>query len=268
MKLTLFNELWSSVRLFNVDHIARTEASLFIQDGLDTTLEDVFTSETDELLTVLKDGTVRKTVAYISERPDWYDTRGWDYPKYHLFECQTLETMRKNEKGHRYKKTMRADGKFLILITYNDSRDSKQIYKELEVCGYCKNHYNKQYNENVTKKTFNLKTYFEKPIDGATPYIDIAYDFTTVPKFYSRNWKQISDSLKMQLNYTCQQCGIKLEGDHKKYLHVHHVNSNPSNNIVSNLKAVCIECHAEEHNHSHIKASNDYRQFMRIKDII
>ena len=267
MKLTNFNELWSEVRSYNINTVAKTETIIMTEDGLDSDLSDVIGIDGGELLTVLKDGTVRKTIAYISERPDYYDSRNWDYPKYHIYDCQTMETMRKNERAHRYKKSIRDDGKLMILITY-ENRDSKKIVKELDICGNCWKEYKKLNKDGISKRTFNIKNYFEKPMEGTTPFIEIAYDYTTVPKFYSKNWKQISTSLKEQLDYTCQECGIVLRGKHSKYLHTHHVDANPSRNIVSNLKVVCIECHAKEFNHGHLKNKADYIDFVKIKRTI
>ena len=265
MKLTNFKELWSTVRLFDVGMIANTELLLFQQDGLDTDLDDVIGSDNGELITIMKDGTVRKTMAYISERPAYYDNRGWAYPKYHIYDCQTMQTMRKNERGHRYKKTMRDDGSFFMLITYDTDKKSEKIDKELSVCGYCFKEYKEDYKDGVFKKEFKVKDYLEKPINNATPFIEIPYDYTTVPRFYSKNWKQVSSSIKKQLNYTCQECGLKLEGINSKYLHTHHMDGNPSRNIISNLKVVCIECHSNEYSHAHLKDTHDYKKFMQIK---
>lgn len=264
MKLTNFAELWSSIKLYDVGMIAKTELLLFSQDGLETDLEDVISSDGGELLTVLKDGTVRKTVAYISERPDYYDTRGWEYPKYHLYDCQIMQNMRINDRGHRYKKTMRDDGSFFMLITYKD-RKSKKIEKELNICGYCFGKYKEEYKDVVSKEEFTVKNYFTKPINKSTPFIEIDYDSTTVPRYYSNSWKQISTYIKKQLDYTCQECGVTLKGEYSKYLHTHHIDGNPNRDIVSNLKVVCIGCHANEFNHEHIKNNPDYIKFLSIK---
>lgn len=268
MKLTNFSELWSTVRLFDIGMIAKTELLLFTQDGLDTDLSDVIGSDNGELLTIMKDGTVRKTMAYISERPAYYDIKGFSYPKYHIYDCQTMQTMRKNDRAHRYKKTMRDDGTFFMLITHDDNnKQSEEINKELDVCGYCFKMYKEDNKGGISKKQFKVKDYFQKPINGSTPFIEIPYDYTTVPRFYSKRWKEITTNFKKQLKYTCQGCGIKLEGDNSKYLHTHHMDGNPSRNIVSNLKVVCIECHSNEFNHSHLKNEPDYLNFMKIKKV-
>ena len=264
MKLTNFSELWSSVKLYDIGLIAKTELLLFSGDGIDTNLDDVIGSENGELLTVLKDGTIRKTIAYISERPAYYDDRNWDYPKYHMYDCQTMQTMRSNDRGHRYKKTMRDDGNFIMFISHEHGA-REQVDKELAVCGYCFKLYKTDNKDGVSKKEFVVKSYLTTPINGATPFLEISYDSTTVPRFYSRRWREISAIHKKQLDYTCQECGIKLAGQFSKYLHTHHMDGNPSRNIVSNLKIVCIECHANEFNHAHIKNMSDYIDFIKIK---
>ena len=87
---------------------------------------------------------------------------------------------------------------------------------------------------------------------------------TVVPRFYAKNWKKISDAMKKQRNYTCQECHTRLDGDMKKYLHTHHVDANPGNNNQGNLKVVCIACHAEEPSHGHIKSTHNYILYYEI----
>ena len=263
MKLTNFQDLWSSVRKFDIGLVEKTELSLFNEIGVDTDLSDVFESDNGELLTILKDGSIRKTVAYISERPSFYDEKGWAYPKYHIFECQTLTTMRNNDRGHRYKKTMRDDGTFYMIVTSDYS--SKEIYKDLVICQYCFNQYKQHYQNTMHKEDFSIKKFFSEEIKGAKPFIDIADDYTTVPRHYTQSWKKISNYLKEQRNHTCQVCSIQLKGKYSRYLHTHHMDGNPSRNIVSNLKVLCIECHSKEYNHNHLKSKSDYLEFIRIK---
>ena len=267
MEITSFNELWSSVRKFDIGLIEKTESIIFTESGLDTDLSDVFDTNDGELLTVLKDGTVRKTIAYISSRPKYYDERNWAYPKYHLFGCQTMKIMFNNDRGHRYKKTMRSDGKFYMIITF-DNNKHEEILKELDICGYCFREYKKTHKNGLSRKQFELKDYFKESISGAIPFIHIDHDYTSVPKYYSKSWNAISKKVKEIFSCTCQECGITLQGKYSKYLHTHHMDGDPSRNIVSNLKVVCIDCHSKEFNHHHIKDSRDYREFIKIKKAI
>lgn len=262
MELTKFDELWGAVKRFNVLKVSTTP--LFVHAGLDTDLGDIFATD-DGLLTVLEDGTVRKAIIYIAERKAWYDDKGFDYPKYHMFHCQTIETMTKKKKKDRYKKTSRDDDKFFMLKSHSDGR-SETFFHGLEVCGYCVKIFNERYSKKYSKSTFKSKYYYSEKLFNLLEFLNYKEDFTTAPSYYSKQWKSISTNLKQQRNYTCETCGIVLDDErYKKYIHTHHVDSNPSNNVISNLKVLCIVCHAMEHNHSHIKSSTDYKEFMSLK---
>jgi len=264
MKFTKFETLWEAVNGYEIDKIARTETKIFLNSGLDTDLSDIFYLD-DGLITILKDGSVRKTIVYISEVKRWaLDSYG--YPKFHIFNCRTLVQMRNGGKGERYKKTLRDDGTFLMVVSGERSSDAR--YVPLEICGNCLYQYNAKFNRRYTKPMFNIKEYIKQPkIEHHQELNPVFFkeDLETVPQFYAKNWNQISDELKKIKNYSCQKCGIKLE-EAKKYLHTHHVDSNPSNNIVSNLKVLCIECHSNEFNHAHIKQNINYHKFLKYKE--
>jgi len=264
MKLTNFETLWSAVSQYELDKIARTETKIFFEAGLATDLSDIFHVD-DGLITILKDGTVRKTIVYISEIKRWTLETYGNYPKFHIFNCHTLVQMQNGGKSERYKKTLRSDGKFLMVISGEQSADTRHI--PLEICGNCLNQYNTKFHTRYSKANFNIKEYIEQPI--TTHHMDLngmvfKDDLETVPQFYAKNWNQISSELKKIKNYTCQKCDIHLK-EAQKYLHTHHVDSNPSNNIIGNLKVLCIECHANEFNHAHIKQNIYYDDFLTYK---
>jgi len=113
MKITDFSELWRAVNKVKIDIVAKTEINLFENEGLDTDLKDVYTSSKGELYTVLKDGTIRKTLVHICDISRY--KKEWNLPKFHVFECETLTKMRNNNRGHRYKKASRGDGQFWMI---------------------------------------------------------------------------------------------------------------------------------------------------------
>ena len=265
MQLTNFKELWNAVSLFELDRIAQTEVKIFNDVGLETDLSDIFQIN-EGLVTVLKDGTVRKTIVYISEIRSFYLDR-WDYPKYHIFNCGTLITMKNQGRNYRYKKTLRSDGKFLMIISA-EHNNSETKFVNLELCGNCLNKYNKKFNKGYTKQSFSIDDYIKQPFinehTNTLDYLHFQDDLETVPRFYAQNWTQISSELKKMKNYTCQSCSVNLQNA-KKFIHTHHVDSNPSNNIISNLKVLCIECHSNEFHHSHIKSNPMYLQYQQYK---
>lgn len=265
MKLSNFQELWDVVNSYEIDRIARTETQTFNEIGLNTDLSDIFHVD-DELFTVLKDGTVRKTIVYISEIKSWTLKKD-DYPKYHIYNCTTFAKMNKQGKKYRYKKTLRNDGKFLMVVS-GEHNQSKTYFVELEICGWCLRKYNESNASTYLKNTFDLSKYRKQSITNpqfsTLDYLFFEDDLETVPRFYASNWNEISRELKKIRNYTCQKCGINLS-DEKRFLHTHHIDSNPSNNVMSNLKVLCIGCHAKEHNHSHMKNNPMYNQYVIYK---
>ena len=266
MELTKFETLWSAVNGYELDRIAKTEVKIFYEVGLNTDLSDIFYVD-DGLVTVLKDGTIRKTIVYISEIKRWTLETYQNYPKFHISNCHTLVQMKNGGKIERYKKTLRSDGNFLMVVS--GERTSETRYIPLEICGNCLYQYNGKMNRRYTKRTFNIRNYIKAPL-LKNDFMDLNHsyfkdDLETVPQFYAQNWNQISNEMKKLREYSCQGCSINLEKE-KKYLHTHHVDSNPSNNIITNLKVLCIECHSNEFNHGHIKQNVNYHEFLKYKE--
>jgi len=83
---------------------------------------------------------------------------------------------------------------------------------------------------------------------------------------YGENWKELSELVKAKAGYKCQKCG-KSFINNKIALHAHHIIplSKGGRNCLSNLIAVCEECHSKIHhktiNTSRFKKNNTKRFF-------
>lgn len=264
MQITKFEGLKDSVDSYGILNRTYTELNEFYKDGssINNDFSDILEIN-EELFTILPNGSVKKTVIYISERKRAILDRYGNYPSFHIFNCETIKDMKNGGQIYKYKKASRNDGKFLILIPDDNTREVEKEYKYLKLCGYCA----KKFKQKYGKKFTNLKDYNSLPINLNCEYIDYIYfddDLESVPSFYSRNWKNISLNLKEKYNFKCQKCNIDLS-NRKEFLHTHHKNGNPKNNEISNLIVLCIECHSKEKNHSHIKENEKFKRYIEYK---
>ena len=257
MKITDFQTLWQAVSRMQIDTIARTEIEQLEGEGIDTDLKKgIFSSQHGELYTVLKDGTIRKLIVYICDISN--HKIEWGLPKFHIIQCRTLEEMRLISRSHRYKKASRTDGKFWII------KNGTEKHEKLDLCKNCLNCYNRIYGHNAQVETFDIQKYIETPIQHSRPYITDELDMATIPKSYAENWRTISNERKKYNNWICQECSYDCS-QAKKYLHTHHIDADLANNKCENLRVLCIECHANQFMHEHIKDKQEYKEFLKLK---
>jgi hypothetical protein len=83
----------------------------------------------------------------------------------------------------------------------------------------------------------------------------------------SGEWKSISKEVRSKANWICDECKESFEGEGlRQFLHTHHINQNSAFNHHVNLRPLCIECHAGQPNHGHMKENNlQYKIFMEKK---
>ncbi len=191
--------------------------------------------------------------------------------KYHLFKCQTIQYWRDRNQFEKYKQSQKKDGTFFYRYIDDNKVLKKNPDQKLYVCGYCLKMYKELVEgdlESIKKGDFLPEIFFES-ISQDNWIIDtgIEMDCYSAPPLYRRDWKEISRDYREKRKYICEDCGIDLsEKEDRRYLHCHHVNVDPSDNRYSNLKALCIKCHAEQPGHEHVKNSPDYKQFVRKYD--
>lgn len=260
-QLTQFKELLSAVKKFGIYDFSKQIAikqqiENFKKEGLDSNLSDIFQTDNRELFILLKDGSIRKLVIHIVDISSYWH-KDWPPPKFHIYKCEQIEKMEKNKKKHRYKISGRKDGTFFLI------KKDKKGYEPLKICSYCLRDYNNDYESNKTKQTFKIKDYLDKNFIKKEVFkTKMDLDICTVPNQYSSCWPEISRKRKEQENYRCEKCHEDLSKN-RKFLHTHHIDSNKRNNIKENLKVLCIKCHAEEPDHSHIKTTPQYKEFVK-----
>jgi hypothetical protein len=277
---------------FNFEPLNRLRTKMGIADGQYgsfsvevnpgcLTLEELdrLTSEGIEVyfdeLTILADGTLalkdRRVLVYIRDVHD-YGRQNWE-PRCHLFNCATLVSMaQKGRFEDKYVAFDKEDPKFPIYVI-RKSGDKQKEYRYLRVCQNCLDGlaFNGFSLQKMTKKErsrfvteFTPNQFFNvypRLLHAVKP----KHDSDTAPlNDYPLNFEQISQRLRQENGWQCQKCGRNLSAQHlRKYLHVHHVNGNRSDNKRQNLRILCVACHADEPHHSHMRKSAAYTEFIK-----
>jgi 5-methylcytosine-specific restriction endonuclease McrA len=204
---------------------------------------------------------------YIKEINSYSYNGNYNLPKFHFYQCRTLNDMQSRGRFDRYVVTQRKTGYFLMDKKVSYDHYEKDVEEKLNVCKNCLNWYNKNYRKHYEVEAFDLIEFFEhftkSPITRTPTYTDKNAPVSG----YTADWNEVSKQRKEQCGYICQQCGVNLS-NYKNLIHTHHANGVKSDNTSSNLKVLCIECHSEQPSHGHIKsnASHEILEVQRIKN--
>lgn len=248
--------------------ITPEEVGALATKGIEIPLQDV---------EVLNDGTFtykgRRVVVYIRDITSYKDDH--TMPKFHLAMCETLLTM-KNEGRYekRYVVATREDGLFRIQ-KIQDNRVISSTDEKLIVCQNCLHglHYKGfNRNEKPARKSkflqeFSVNVFFEEFIRStlwATPDYDSAHAPTNV---YSVDFYKVAKAIKEQRGYICEdpKCRRNLsKPGHEKFLHAHHIDAAKHDSRSSNIKLLCIHCHARAFNHQHMRDTKDYKEYCKL----
>jgi len=185
--------------------------------------------------------------------------------KYHLADCDTLEKMRAEGRFNRYVVTQAASGEFEISGFDPTTRREVTGNARLQVCMNCLKLLNyKSYLLGTSQERRCVRDHFDL-IEFFETY---STRFKRLPSglaakagasIYTEDWAEVSQRLRAEARYTCEECRVCLE-EHKALLHVHHINGIKNDNSRSNLRVLCKDCHRKQPNHQHI--------FLRLQEMV
>lgn len=184
--------------------------------------------------------------------------------KVHLKECQTIKKMKSDGRFDRYVVTNRRDNLYAIdVMNFNRVEHHD---KTLFPCLNCLKELNFEGAETMTQRdrkelraNFDIEAFFE----------NYSTFFLEKPKYTDKNypvnayvdgWDDISRRVRNESSWTCKKCKVDLRSiSLRKWLHVHHINGNKSDNHSENLVSLCVVCHAAEPGHGHMHVAHNGR---------
>lgn len=190
-------------------------------------------------------------VVYIrDQRPEYFGNY-----KFHVSNCKTLQNMKREGRYSRYVLSTRTDGKFRVY----DKTTKHDRFVELLVCENCLKFLNwkrcRGYAD-IKKfvREFSLEEFFKKYDESPVPELPPQPRHTDIggpTNDYSPHQAGYSYDCRERAGWKCENCGIFLgRDDSRKFLHTHHIDRDQSNNHLSNLRALCVDCHNKQAGHS------------------
>jgi len=173
--------------------------------------------------------------------------------RFHVAECITLAEMRAKNRFDRYVVTNNFSGEFQVHGLDSVSRSPVEGVAELRVCKNCLKALNYQdyllqnrREQNEIHRKFSIDRFFERysTFFKHLPSRDVA----ALRSGYTADWPQVSERIRKEAGYVCEECGIDLH-EHKRLLHVHHGNGVKADNRRENLRALCCDCHRKQPMH-------------------
>ena len=213
----------------------------------------ILTYEDVQVLLYIKD--TRHTENHIATNPH-------ESKKFHIAWCEVLERMLERGRFNRYVVTRRDTGLFKVDVRINEfSREQYETEAKLLVCQSCLKFLNYQDFETLEERDQRRKAVerfdigaFLKEYENIVRYLTLPQqtDENTPVANYDAAFTRMSQSIKMEQNFRCKNCGVDLR-QHRWLLHCHHIDHNRTNNNSTNLIAICAYCHQKEHPHMFVR---------------
>lgn len=264
--------LWSAVKKmgdyspdFSLDRVQVSgvdiDGELSGRSGLDIALEDL---ETDKGVLSYAGRQVLLFIPDHSFKIDDVCSGAAGGNRFHVADCQTLDSMRQRKRFDRYKATYNTSGIFEIFGTSKTNGNNYKAEVELYVCKNCLGFLNYQGYKSGGSRALIFDEFdiaeFLSAYSTLFRYMPDRSDMVDEAG-YSDDWDAVSASYRASVNYGCESCRIDLSR-HKRLLHTHHINGNKRQNNISNLKALCLDCHRKQPHHDYMRVSHENMQII------
>ncbi len=235
-----------------------------LYEGIEARLDEI---ETQDGLFVFEG---QQAVIYIKDHTNKRFKGVIDNPtignKVHLYECETISEMKMKGRFGRYIQISRKDNKYPIDVKRGQSIEAKlypcqNCLKALNYKGFKTNFF---YSVRKFLDAFDLEEFFGIYSTFFTRKPEHS-DITAPYSGYTKNWDRVSRERRKSDGWVCDGCRVNLsQKQYQKYLHVHHINGVKYDESNENLRCLCVVCHANQPNHSHMKPqAREYQSLIR-----
>ena len=171
-----------------------------------------------------------------------YHLSWYGKPRFHICKCVVIDEFINS--GGFNDHYMRTNSEPVDIIDLDGGWIHKPV-DGLPLCGYCRRIISQYGAINSTEFVRILKEANSESEENKNVEVDLFG--------YTRDWDDISLKYKKGKQYTCEKCGLQIEDEYyRQYIHCHHIDGRKENNAESNLKCLCLYCHAHVDEH-HMK---------------